>query len=708
FWLAVQDQGRLWWLVLGGISLAVLVWVAAFPLGVLAARDTYQFNSPGVPLLPLQAQSGWLIGVLALVLFGSLQRCKSQLDDSRFWCRLDWGLVLLIWAAAAFVWIQTPMRETFFAPGPYPPDWALYPYSDAGAYDRTAQFALLGLGLNNGYYVDKPLYSSFLTVLHLIGGQDYPLITALQTAVFALLPALAYLIGRRLHSRAVGVTAALLFIFRGVNAIAGGHLIQTAHSRLFLSEMPTALAMALLTYWMVSWFQKPRDLLYPVLAGGTLGLSTLVRHNPWLLVPVILAASLVVHWRHRRRWLAQAALFGLALVAVIAPWMVYSQQMVGTPWYFMIPLKGVVWKNRYLPELDNTSLVPAAGDGSFTAAGPAAAGSFLLGHTWQTLPDTEADAGRYADVAQFIAVHLLNNLNSTLLTLPDSFVADDLDHTLSPPDSIWQSSWDGHVSVLLAVNIFLVLLGVGAAWRKWRMAGAAPLLVYGGYLLAATAARTSGGRYIVPVDWVVMLYYAIGMVQLTAWLLGLAQAAQQPPASSPRTARWRWAASIAGLLLVVGMIPLAQEAIPINVLPPGAAALPSTEWMLDAGLDPQGVTTFLDQEGAVVQSGRLNFPRLYGMGQGEHKDCFAAEPYPRLVFELLNEERFHCIILPLEEFPQDVTLHASQAVVLGCQEGTAWAVLLPELDLALVRSPQSTPPQCPLPDPICDNNRNCR
>jgi uncharacterized membrane protein YidH (DUF202 family) len=704
-WAAFKAQGRLWWLVLAGAGLLLLMWAAAFPLGLLAEQDAQQYNPPGVPLLGLQALFGGLAGIVVLILSR-----RSPADDGRTWRRLDWAVLGLIWATAAWLWLRTPALSTFFAPGPYPPDWTVFPLSDAALYDRTAQFALLGLGLNNGRYVDKPLYSSFLTLLHLLAGQDYSLLTALQTVVLAWLPAMVYAIGRRLHSRAVGVTAALLVTLRGVNAIAGGHWIQTAHSRLLLSELPTALTLVLLTFWLVRWFQKPRDLLYPLLAGGTLGLATLVRHNPWLLLPVIAAAALVLHWPHWKRWLVQTALLGLMLTAVISPWMMYSQKTVGTPWYFMIPLRGTVWKNRYLPELESSGFAPADSTArTGFAVGAAIAGSPLLGNSWRTLPQAEKPASRYADVARFIGVHFVNNVKSTLLILPDSVVYDDLDHTLSAPDSVWQRNWwDGRVSAMLAVNVLLVVLGVGVAWRKWRLAGLAPLMVYLGYLLALTAARTSGGRYIVPVDWVVMLYFATGLVQLAAWLLGLdAPPAVALPDTAPRAGKWRLAAAAAGLMLVVGIIPLAQEALPLDLPPAGMAALPSEAWLLQNGIQPQTMAGFLDQEGAVLQTGRVVYPRFYRKDEGDHNECFITKPYPRLVFELLNEEGFHCVVLPLEESPRDVTLHASQVLVLGCENSSAWAVLLPDLDLALLRSPRVNNAACPLPDPLCDDNRNC-
>ncbi len=38
------------------------------------------------------------------------------------------------------------------------------------------------------------------------------------------------------------------------------------------------------------------------------------------------------------------------------------------------------------------------------------------------------------------------------------------------------------------------------------------------YSLATAVARTSGGRYFIPVDWVFLLYFAIGISQVVVWV----------------------------------------------------------------------------------------------------------------------------------------------------------------------------------------------
>jgi len=711
FWRALQSEDRLWWFVVSGMSLFVVIQAAVSLLDFLSAPDVMQYNPPGVPVLPLQVLAVWLTGIFALVIIHILHRTNTIAKSGIYLKKIDWGIFVLIWVIAAIIWIRTPMQPTFFAPLQRPPDWVLFPYSDAALYDRTAQFALMGLGLGNGGYVDKPLYSSFLTVLHLIGGQNYAMITGMQAAIFALLPALAYAVGKRIHSVPTGIVVALLVTFRGANAIAGGHWIQTAHARLLLSEMPTALALAFLIYFLLRWYKNPDGHFFPVLAGGVLGLSTLIRHNPWFLAPVVALVAILVYWRKWKRWLVQVSFFGLAMLMVISPWMYYSWKTVGTPLYFMIPLRGVVWKGRLQPEISENSIVPALGSDMLAfSAGASAAGGILLTNSGTYLPEIAQSASGFGRVAQIFSTHFYNNLRGSLLVLPDTWVADDLDHTLSAPDSLWLGGWTEGLSVWMVVNLFLILIGIGASWKRIRIAGIAPLIVYSGYLVAVSVARTSGGRYLVPVDWVVLLYYAVGIVQAIAWAVGISPVSQRVDEQSVqgRTPLRHWVVGVAGLVLMTGMIPFVQQTISPSLTSSSAAALPSAEWMEKVGVDPFAVKEFLKRDGAVVRYGKAVYPRFYSWKEGESLGCFGARPYPRLVFELIGEEGVQCVTLPIANMSYDVQLHYSTSVVLGCEGGGDWIVMFPEKDLALVRFTQIAPPTCPLKYPNCADNRNCQ
>jgi len=63
----------------------------------------------------------------------------------------------------------------------------------------------------------------------------------------------------------------------------------------------------------------------------------------------------------------------------------------------------------------------------------------------------------------------------------------------------------------LIASLLILSIGFGTAWRKYKVAGAVPMMVFLVYNLATAVARTSGGRYIQPVQWIVYLYFGIGL-----------------------------------------------------------------------------------------------------------------------------------------------------------------------------------------------------
>jgi hypothetical protein len=82
--------------------------------------------------------------------------------------------------------------------------------------------------------------------------------------------------------------------------------------------------------------------------------------------------------------------------------------------------------------------------------------------------------------------------------------------------------------------------------------------------------------------------------------------------------------------------------------------------------------------------------------------------FPRTTFTLIGNEGEKGIVLPGEKpayFP-----HAVDTLVIGCKEqlyvDALTVIILDETGAVYTRSPES-PLQCPLKQPICDNNHNC-
>jgi hypothetical protein len=69
--------------------------------------------------------------------------------------------------------------------------------------------------------------------------------------------------------------------------------------------------------------------------------------------------------------------------------------------------------------------------------------------------------------------------------------------------------------LFLVLILGIVAFGIGTAYTRTGAAGMAPLFVMLGYNLSNSLSLTSGARYLVPMDFAVILYFCIGVVELT-------------------------------------------------------------------------------------------------------------------------------------------------------------------------------------------------
>lgn len=687
------------------------VFIATTKVGI--QPDTMHWNESGVPILSGQV----MISLIAALAGLAIERLTGKWQVKR---RLDMALFLLLWLIAAVFWVAEPQPPTFFAPGPYPPNEELYPFSDSAGYDLSAQYALIGQGLANRAHVDKPLLSAFLAGLHLLVGQDQSLLMNMQAALLAVLPALLYLLVRSLLNRSAALMAASLMIFHGVNAIAASRYIQTSSPKLIMSEFPLAVLLALFVIWLVRWLNYPgRDWIAPLTVGGTLSLATLVRHNVWLLVAATPLLAVPAFWRRWRAWLVSVLLMMGMLFLTVLPWMWRTTQVIGTPFYFLGPLRGVVWTNRYLPALNTPT--PLSTLPTPTVTPMAANGETVPAPASVSAPGSDMTK-KLTRAATFVSAHFLHNLTASVFILPLMPVFEDLEHILRGVFPFWQLPWDGTIPPLallvLIFNLFLIALGAAVAWRRWGYIGWIPLAVFVAYLLSCAVARTSGGRYIVPVAWIMLVYYAMGWVEILNWLrilLGADGKDWGERSTDLRTGRTGWLRSMfSGLLfLAVGSFPLVVDVAFPRVYPEQSEIellkeLDRSGILIQSGLNFETLAEFAAAEDAWVARGRALYPRFYLQDQGEAENYTRIRPYPRLTFSLIGTQLNRGVILPSETIPE--LPNGADVLVIGCKGKYAldgWAVLWLEKGVLYRRSPDA-PLGCPLPEPVCDENHQCR
>jgi hypothetical protein len=305
---------------------------------------------------------------------------------------------------------------------------------------------------------------------------------------------------------------------------------------------------------------------------------------------------------------------------------------------------------------------------------------------------------------------------------------DDLQHTLKGAGAVWLPGWAGYMGTLdtflILISLAFTALGIGAAWKKIGPAGIMPLVIFLGYNLATAIARTSGGRYLVPVDWVVILYFGIGLALSIRWVtgaLGFSREDQitkdEAPQLVPTRLPWKGGFMVAAcFLLIGGAIPFAEKIVTpmytINKLDQTLEQVQLEKLLEPYGVGEKDLQDYLKSEKRIIGYGRLLYPRFYRANEGE-PDIYSANkglPFPRLIFNVVGGKS-GSFVLPLSEVPGPLT-PGSSVLVLGCSKSRWYAdalqlIILGPEPKVLTRSPAATL-TCPVEQPICDNNGNCQ
>ena len=663
------------------LAIIAFVWISVISTRVGLEPDNRFWNVAGVPVLINQLALVLGLALFGIFLYGLLTR-KASGNPRRREILLDILACLILWAGAAWFWHQAPFSNSFFAEGVFPPNQDFYPYSDAALTDLGGQYMLIGKGLEYPYFTEKPLYALFLGLLHRVVGQRYFTVTSWQMICFAVFPVLLYLLGKQLHNRLFGLSIALFSVAKEYNAIFSTFKISVSNSRLYLSEFPTMILMALLAIALVGWFkstEKPHA--WSLFAGGALGLATMVRTNPLLLVPVIIVLTLWHYRRDLKKTWTSVLLFICGIILVIGPWLAFTWIKYGTD-PFTYKISAVVQTRFFQQEQQAapTGLVqhPVS----------------LLGEKpiipADTQPKIDAPLSQRLGVFGFTLGHFLNNEIKALFTLPFALYPLELTPVLELP--YWKEpvTWTGGLPIssvfAFALNLALVGLGIAASWRKNGVAGLAPLVLNMGYYASNALGRTSGSRYLLPVDWTVYFYFLLALVlvyETGAHLRSALPAEQQVFTASNHimTSGKRQLFAVAVLLLAIGSaVPLKNISYPDlysnqkseeNITMLYSSAIFSKYPALVKESD-----ALLQKASARIFAGRMLYPR--------YRD-FVLNGKEGLILTVLQPELTE-VFFSIDTDDLTYLEPGGDIVVLGCQRDgfvEGFLAYLPEQDISL-------------------------
>ncbi len=629
------------------ISMLALALITAFILITRLGLTRYNDGSWGTPTTPLLEWHIFLALIASLTFLSFETRWK--------WLQKDKFTAALIYIFTCFLWLAQPILPGYFATPPRAPNFEIYPFSDALIYAQYAQSALVGNGFMWPDVPTRPLYITFITWLHVLAGQDYIRVIFLQTLVLAAFPAVLYLLGKEVAGRPLGLGLALLATFRDLTAnLAAPFALNYTYSKLFFSEIPAALLLSLFTLMMVRWMRQPKPAWYPLLAGGILGLSALIRLQSAVLLAAVIPISFFVI-SSRKKWLTGSALLVLGLTLALIPWLARNFRATGGLVLDNPISQTMVLARRWGGDNGNQIFphLPGEGDAQYSSR-----------MTRQALQSLKNNPQRILGSA---VNHFFNNEIGNLLVFPLRDQLNSPGELLWPKHAFWQS-WNSQPSAgqLPVIAFYLTLFGLGlaTAWHKNGLLGLLPLglsLIYNAW---TALFLSSGDRFLVPLDWAAYLYLFLGLLTLVslilrdnvaAWIFARFNGETGSGESVPVS--WHGIFLTGTVILLLGAsIPLTESAFPQKYALLSAPKVP---------VSGTGIATSTD----ISLQGRAIYPRWYDAGEGEPgtaKLGYGKADEARLVFFLVGE-RNTLVIFPLSSAPKffpntsDVTITGTQA-----------------------------------------------
>lgn len=673
--LAELKQDRKWfYLGIGLFGITLLTFAAL----ALLSRDflgNQLYFPPGAPLSGLQVILSWVV-------FFLLFRLENRDGNHPSTCKVIVVLVFLcIWALTFVTWNSTPLTCTDDRPGPYPPNQVCYPNVNDAVYSIGSHYITLGQGVNNHWLTDKPLYMAFLALGQAVAGEGIEDYLTFQVAVIALIPALLYLAGRKTFGNAFGFFLALLMMVQGLYSITLYRAVGSVNVKLENPEVLTALVLLLFAFAAFKWLRDPSALKWAILSGGTLSLAVLLRYNPFFIAPLLLLVIVWVNGKHLKPVLSPLLLFMLAFALVFSPWFFSATDRQGRN-HYVTKIEEVIssrFSNRQDTEIQVTpTVVPADSQTALEADGQPGILTYDLG--------TIDKAGLSG-----IFYHFLNNEFTGLAKLPTTFVLHPINEQVkgsiwdfATAEPVWAKALSPQNLVAMSLSLALVLLGVWTAWKRFEVAGLTGLVIQTGYYAGNAVAQTSGGRYIEPVYWVLLIYYCLGIYALTC--LGVKVFSrkrstlpekERPPiqdihqAVGKRCQSSKWTNPILLVAcLLIGLILPALDLLP--------AALPDES---DPGVE-QAAFEILAKNNLVNSEQWISFMedpnRVVVQGMAYHPRYYRSNFYRKgnLSFEVMLLAKDHVFVgysprmIPGEEFSD-----GSEVILIGCRlrRDSLWA-----------------------------------
>ena len=433
----------------------------------------------------------------------------------------------------------------------------------------------------------------------------------------------------------------------------------------------------------IQWFRQPNKLIFALMAGLVLGLTTLTRFNAIVIIPVMLVIIAISYIKNKRKGLFALASFGAGLAITLVPW------------FFLMPVINHDIQNPYLEKIQTIIILRTEENpGSIEIERTPAITITETGQINKNPSEQVPVTGSLNDPAQGflekVSLHFSNNLLSAFFSLPvnstfyDPYTITEQSFWNRDEQPIWQREMSPENLASWCFSIFLFIWGIRQNWRRWGLGGLLPLIVFLSYLLGNAFSLTSGGRYLIPVMWVVFFYCALGILQITKMIflkLGFTTFGGTLAANGLELYQNSFNVNMLlnkGKVQKISVVIMIFIAIVLPFLQIIPDKLPlertrQTEQLaytyIQNDLDPASWEAFLMDPNSVIVEGVLFFPQYYN--QSRNPSAFGTNVFEAMV---LGKDYFYTTYL-WNQKPDFIT-DGSEVLVVGCKQegGPLWGM----------------------------------
>jgi hypothetical protein len=236
------------------------------------------------------------------------------------------------------------------------------------------------------------------------------------------------------------------------------------------------------------------------------------------------------------------------------------------------------------------------------------------------------------NVARFTTANFLHNEIHSVLIFPNSIFMESISGVIKDNAYI-QETWIGEINFrqfsAIVINLCFTGLGLSIAFKKLGWFGLFPLSVQLFYNLSNGLARVSGWRYVIVTDWVIILYYMVGIIFVCSWLFSklnltkvqprflISSTKESKSQSEKNSKKILWGGIIFLAIVAVGML------LPEILIQPKYKGEVSKEEFRQIITTSNGyynqekLEELLSDPDSVVIHTKAYYPRFYYAGEGE-------------------------------------------------------------------------------------------